>query len=120
MGEELPSRCTVATGRERPSVHGNRFGPPGVGAEAAGPGYSLSLRQCSSCDWFLRFRFRIRRWTSLRSPPSVGPRPTSSTNLVSAVSYTPIPACLGPVVLPRPAASVIPSGFLEPPPPRRQ
>ena len=41
------------------------------------------------CGLFLRFRFRIRRWTSLRSPPSVGPRLTSSTNLVSAVPCFP-------------------------------
>lgn len=59
--------------------------------------YTLSLRQFFVC-FLLRFRFRIRRSISLRSPPSVGPRLTSSTSLVSRASL--VPGRLGWVVLP--------------------
>lgn len=70
--------------------------------------------------WFsLRFRFRTRRWTSQRSPPSVGLRLTSSTSLVSGVSRA--PGCLGFVALPwavwvSPCAFVISLRFLGPHP----
>ena len=47
----------------------------------------VSLKQYF-CSFLLRFRFRTRRWTSPRSPPSAGPRPTSSTSLVSVSPST--------------------------------
>lgn len=43
-------------------------------------GYLLSVL-------LLRFRFKTRKWTSPRSPPSVGPKQISSTSLVSGPAY---------------------------------